>query len=246
MLPNFLHVGAGKCASSWLWRVLQEHPGIYVPERPDNVNFFTVHYHRGLDWYEQTYFAAYDGENAVGEFSNSYMCYHPALERIARHLPGARLTMTLRNPVVRAFLSWAHVHLKKKNGLDPDRGIGVPFEKCLHHHGHAWFRHWIEPGFYARHIEHILSLFPREHILIMLHEDLCDDPNAFMRRYYEFLEVDPHFQSTLIGREINPGAPGADPAARLAPEFREELWQVYREDIQRLQEILRRDLSHWK
>ena len=48
MRPNWLHIGAAKCASSWLWRVCIEHPDIYVPtehrpDQPDNVNFFTVH-----------------------------------------------------------------------------------------------------------------------------------------------------------------------------------------------------------
>ena len=50
MLPDFLHVGSGKCASSWLWEVCKEHPEIFVPlQRYDNVNFFTVRYHKGLD-----------------------------------------------------------------------------------------------------------------------------------------------------------------------------------------------------
>lgn len=37
MLPNWLHIGAAKCASSWLWRVCIEHPEICVPteHRPD-------------------------------------------------------------------------------------------------------------------------------------------------------------------------------------------------------------------
>lgn len=42
MLPNFIHVGAAKCASSWLWRVYQEHPDVYVPLHLDNVNFFVA------------------------------------------------------------------------------------------------------------------------------------------------------------------------------------------------------------
>ena len=133
-LPNFLHIGAAKAASTWLWCVCQEHPDIYVPQTVDNANFFTVHYHRGLPWYTATYFAGYDGERAIGEFSNSYMVYPPAMERLAHELPDVRLTAILRNPVERAFMSWAHQHLKQKpTGLDMRRGIGTPFDKVLHH-----------------------------------------------------------------------------------------------------------------
>lgn len=242
MLPNFLHIGAAKAASSWLWRVCREHPQIYVPDAPDNVNFFTVHYQRGLPWYEQTYFGAYAGQSAVGEFSNSYMVFAPAMERIARDLPGVRLTVTLRNPVERAFLSWAHIHLKQKpSGLDIRKGIGIPFDRVLHHHGHSWFRLWIEPGFYARHLERLFTLVPRERVLVTLYDDMAADDAGYLRRYFTFLGVDPDFRSTLIGRHVNPDVPDAEPARWVSAETRTELADVYREDVERLQELLGRE-----
>ena len=66
MLPNFIHVGAAKCASSWLWRVYQEHPDVYVPLHLDNVNFFVADYHKGLDWYQETYFDDWCGGEGSG------------------------------------------------------------------------------------------------------------------------------------------------------------------------------------
>ena len=247
MLPNFLHIGAAKCASSWLWRCLKEHPQIYVPDAPDNVNFFTVHYHRGIDWYEQTYFSDYAGEPAVGEFSNSYMCYPPALERIARHLPNVRLTLTLRNPIERYFLSWAHVHLKKgKYGFDPGKGIGVPIEKVLHHHGHAYFRQWIDPGLYARHLDTISRLFSLDDVLVSLYDDVARNNAEYLKRYFEFLGVDPDVRISLVDRQVNPDADVANPDDWMSAEFRAELREVYAPDIARLEEMLDRDLSHWR
>ncbi len=49
MLPNFVHIGAPKAASTWLWKVCAEHPDIYVPEAKP-VNFFVAEYHKGIDW----------------------------------------------------------------------------------------------------------------------------------------------------------------------------------------------------
>ena len=38
--PDFLHIGASKCKSTWLYRVCLDHPEIYVPgDGYDNVNF---------------------------------------------------------------------------------------------------------------------------------------------------------------------------------------------------------------
>ena len=246
MLPNFLHIGAAKCASSWLWRVCVEHPDIYVPDPPDNVNFFTVHHHRGLAWYEKTYFNACAGQRAVGEFSNSYMVFEPALDRIARHLPDVRLTVTLRHPVDRAYLQWAHIHLKNKPfGLDPSKGIELPLEKVVHHHGHSWFRLWIEPSLYAHLLERVYRRFSRDRVLVTFHEDLCEDPRGFLRSYFRFLGVDEGFESTLIGREVNPDAAQADPVRAMDPALRAELIEVCRDDVLKLSDMTGRDLSHW-
>ena len=246
MLPNFLHVGAAKCASSWLWRVCLEHPQIHVPQTPDNVNFFTVHYQRGLAWYDRTYFADCAGQPAVGEFSNSYYCHEPALARIARDLPDVKLTITIRQPVDRAFLSWAHIHLKKKPyGLNPAKGIAIPLEKALHHHGHAWFRLWLDPGYYAFHLQCVYRYFPQQRVRVMLYDDLRDDPAAFLAGFFEFLGVDAAFRPGILHQPVNPDAPGADPVAGLDPNVRAEMVDVFRDDIEQLQDMLGRDLSHW-
>ncbi len=245
-MPNFLHCGINKAASSWQWKALLEHPEIYVPF-PDNVNFFTVHYQRGLGWYEKTYFADWDGEHAVGEFSNSYMSWPLAMERIARDLPAVRIVVTLRNPVERAFLSWAHGHLKNKpSGLDMRRGIGHPFEKVLHHHGHGLFRLWIGPGYYARHLEYIYRLIPREQVLVTLYDDLAADNAGHLRRYCEFLGVDADFEFSAAGQDVNPDAEDARMDDWVSAEVRGELGEVYRQDRQKLEEMLGRDLSHWR
>ena len=245
--PNFLHIGSGKAASTWLWRVCKEHPDIHVPETPDNVNFFTVHYQRGLEWYVKTYFSAYDGEKAIGEFSNSYIVYPPAMERIARDLPDVRLTMTLRNPIEVAFLGWAHLHLKKKpTGLDMERGIGIPFEKMLHHHGHGWFRLLLDPGFHARHLKRIFSLIPRERAFIGIYDDLAADNADYVRRYFEFLGVDPGFRPVLLGTQVNPDSDSAAWDRWVKPDVRAELGLMFKEEMEELGEMLGRDLSHWR
>jgi len=243
-LPNFLHIGAGKCASGWLWKVCKEHPQIYSPETPDNVNFFTNGYHRGLPWYSQTYFSDISDAVAVGEFSNSYSAYEPALLRIARDLPEVRLTFTIRNPVERAYLHWAHMHLKTKYKLNPAEGIGIPLEKVLHHHGHNWWRSFIEPGLYGFLIERLYRIFPKERVLIMVHDDLVSDPQGFLQRFFDFLGVDDSFQSSLVGVDVNSDRRTA--AEGMNPEFRVQLREALDEDLRRASELVGRDLTHWK
>jgi len=242
--PSFLHIGASKSASSWLWRVLQGHPEIYVPTRDgqDNPNFYTVHYQRGYEWYAAEYFSDYSSEPVVGEFSNSYMLHEPAMQRIARDLPDVKLVMTLRHPVERAYLQWAHITYKKR----PGRNVEMPMEFSLQPHGHAWFRLWIEPGMYSFHLKRLSQYFPRERMNITLYDDLASKQAEYLRDYYAFLGVDADYVSPLIGKQVNPDHVKTDIKRDLDPAFVSELQQVYDPYISELEDLIDRDLSAWR
>ena len=250
MLPNFVHIGCAKCASTWLWYVYQEHPEVYVPASRDNVNFFVADYHRGLDWYEQTYFADWNGEKAVGETTNSYMVFEPAIGRIARDLPGLKLTATVRNPIDRAFLSWVHMN---KRRWRPDQRM--EFERVLDPHGHGLFRLWVMPSLYSLHFKRVFQHVPPERVRIAFYEDLVDDPARFLREFFEYLEVDPDFQPSILHERVNPVSHYPTPetpqpedrilAEGISEEVRQALRKLFQEDIEALQEITGRDLSHW-
>ena len=255
MLPNFLHLGVAKAASTWLWTIYQEHPDVYVPTgqmqdfsgkmtKPDNVNFFVADFDRGLDWYERTYFSGWNGEKAVGEMSNSYMLDELALGRIAEALPGVRVTMTLRNPIERALMQFA---TRKRN-------LGMPggFRQILDIHAWQMFRMFMEPGYYHLHLSRVLRLFPRERVLPLIYDDLESDPRAFLRQVFSFLEVDVRLDlpgtDTIVGfpRPDELDTPDGVLAQGIDPEMRERMRKIFADQISRLEELLDRDLSAWK
>jgi len=172
------------------------------------------------------------------------------LQRIARDLPGVKLTMMFRDPAERVYLHWAHMVVKKrpdgknKYGFDPDKGIGPSLERVFHHHGHGWFRMFVEPGFYDLHLERIHRYFPKENVMVMLHDDLVADPQATVRRFFSFLGVDPNHQSSLIGRTTNPDVEGSP--HRPGEAFFAELRAAYADSIDRFADMIGRDLTHWK
>ena len=246
-LPNFLHIGINKAASSWLWRCCMEHPDVYVPKLPDNVNFFTVAYHRGLAWYSNQYFADYDGQKACGEFSNSYLNFDIAMQRIVSDLPDCRFTVTLRHPVERAFLSWAHQHLKNKpSGLDGRKGIGYPLDRVVHHHGHGMFRLYMQPGFYAHHLKAWQKLVPADRLHITLYDDLKADNAAYLQSYFAFLGVDPDFTPQQTRDDVNPDTDDSNIHKWVPEPIIEEMLLVYQDDISELEQMLGRDLSAWR
>jgi hypothetical protein len=261
MTPDFLHIGAAKSASTWLYQACLEHPEIYVPPNNDNVNFFLVHYHRGLDWYRTEYFTDRESEKVSGEFSNSYMLSDVALRRIERDLPDVRLSCLLRNPIERAYLHWAHAYYKSGRpqahpetdsgsplAIVPDQPTGklfqIPMEVVQHPNGWQWCRAWLEPGLYASHLRQIRERLPGERLYVMLYDDLRADPEDLLARYYAFLGVDSSFRPTCLHQDINPDTPETDPGK--TPEaMRDYLREFFREDIGELEEMIGRDLSAW-
>src|SRR5262245_56221545 len=102
--PNFLVIGAMKCATTSICDILSQHHQIFVtdPKEPD---FFSDEkaYARGWSWYEAL-FRGSENRVAIGEGSTNYTKskLHPqAAERIAHHLPDARLMYIARHPLKR-------------------------------------------------------------------------------------------------------------------------------------------------
>lgn len=205
-------------------------------------------YHKGLAWYEETYFSQWSGEKAVGETSNSYMGFEPALERIARNLPDVKLTMTLRNPMKRSFIHWVHHHQQRR--FTPEQRM--QFKLVMDPHGWLFFRMWIDPSLYSLHLKRVYGYFPKDHVRVMFYDDLIEDPVQFIRGFFEFLEVDPDFRPSVLNTAIgypNPERPDTedgDLQKGFSDEVREELRQIFREDIEELEEMTGRDLRDWK
>ena len=85
----------------------------------------------------------------------------------------------------------------------------------------------------------------------MLYDDLTEDPAEFLRRFFEFLEVDPDFKPSILHTVVGfpgPDRPDTDGLIEkgMPEEVREELRQIFREDIKAVEEITERDLSHWR
>ena len=50
--PDFLIIGAQKCGTTWLWHILDQHPGTDLKNKKE-IQYFSSskNYHKGLKWY---------------------------------------------------------------------------------------------------------------------------------------------------------------------------------------------------
>lgn len=198
--PTYVGIGAQKCASTWLHRVLAEHPEVAVPEIKE-VDFFSYHYDHGYQWYQRC-FDNGKPARARGEISPSYFSEPSVPERVARSLPDARILLSLRDPVERALSNHRH-EVRVGHLAGPD----LSFEAGLRNNPM-----YVEHGRYATHLRNWLRHYSRTQILVVLMEDIAADPQAVCREVYRFVGVDDGFVPKGLTSRYN-----ASFAARWSP-----------------------------
>ena len=192
-LPTFLIIGAMKGGTTSLYHYLRAHPQIYMPsfKAPE---FFAEgsHWHRGIDWYRRQFVGAGPDAVAIGEASNVYTKYprYPGVpERIAQHIPDARLIYVVRNPIDRIR---SHYQTRVAEGTEK-----LPFEVAVFENPI-----YVDYSRYSVQIEQYLAWFRREQLLLLTSEDLRSVREPTVRRVYEFLGVDADFVSAELDRDF--------------------------------------------
>ncbi len=191
MKPNFIGIGAQKCASSWLYDILADHPEAAVSATKE-LDFFSYHYERSYAWYERQ-FPDKPGARAIGEISPSYFNEASVPERARLFAPEARILLSLRDPVERALSQ--HRHLVRIGYVE---GPDYSFETAL-----ANNPSYVEQGRYATHLGRWLACFPRERIHVVLMDDIKKDAEAAACGVYAFLGIDPNHRSAALHERSN-------------------------------------------
>jgi hypothetical protein len=106
---HLLVVGAQRCGTTYLHRLLDAHPEITMarPARPEPKVFCSDEVtRRGVEWYRRTYFPHASSEAVLGEKSTSYLEDAQAAARASEVLGEAHILVLLRHPVQRAVSNW--------------------------------------------------------------------------------------------------------------------------------------------
>lgn len=189
--PNFLYIGAPKAGSSWMFEALREHPEVFVPIAKD-VQFFDLNYEKGLEWYLR-FFAPGAGKKAVGELSHDYYLYPEAAERIRQDLPDVRLFCCLREPIGETMAVFLQQRKEFVSSMQS-------FEEF------AFREETLKRSDYYYNLLPFYECFPRDKILVLFFDELRRDSAAFIRRVYEFLQVDAGYEPQSLDRRVLPAS----------------------------------------
>jgi hypothetical protein len=192
---DLFHIGPQKAATTWVYRCLQAHPEVACPARHE-IHYFDVFYARGRGWYESFFTGATEGQKLFDP-TTTYIRSPWAAERIAEENSAAQIVLCLRNPIERAHSHWWHERKKEAIRYDFAEVLG----------NYDLFASWVEPGFYARHLERFFECFPRDQILCQRFEDLERDPQAFLRELLTFAGVDASLRPPVLYEKVNVAGP---------------------------------------
>ncbi|MFN3167565.1 MAG: sulfotransferase family protein [Phycisphaeraceae bacterium] len=271
--PAFIILGAAKSATTWWQHTLAAHPQLFIPLI--ELHHFSFGYDPASPLPAQylTHFAEAKPGQRVGENSNSYLPHPRCAQRIHDTLPDAKLIVSLRNPIARAYSDW---EMRIRQGLrihdataylDPDH---VPdFE-------------FLRKGLYAHQLGPYLERFGRERVLVLIADDLKNDAEGEFHKACRFLGVDDTVPladlEAINTRDQTAVFPGlrrsvsrtrwgapvvsllrrspirslarmlfarAQHAPPMPDETRHKLKSYYRGDVEALSAMLGRDLTHW-
>jgi len=195
-LPNFVVIGAQRSGTSYLALNLRNHPDVFMSKRKE-LDFFTDNYELGIDWYRRQ-FAGAEGKRAVGEATPQYMHFEPAIPRMAEVIPDARLIATLRNPVDRAYSHWLKERSWNRETLEFADAIAAEAAR-LRSGDLADSRYgYLHKGRYLSHLRRVREYFSPSSLLVVIFEEMKQDPVETHKRIFDFLGVDDSFVSPEI------------------------------------------------
>ncbi|MCE7914338.1 MAG: sulfotransferase [Nitrosomonas sp. PRO4] len=191
MRINFIGIGAQKCASTWVHRVLSDHPDVAVlPEK--EIDFFSYYYNFGYEWYER-HIGEINAIKMVGEVSPSYFADVETPERVYLYNPNMKIILSLRDPVERAYSN--HLHEVR---LGHVTGKNLEFENGLTNNPMYFLQ-----SCYAQQLARWLSVFPRNQIMVIFQEDIHSDPFVQAQNLYRFLGIEEDHRSWFLERKVN-------------------------------------------
>jgi hypothetical protein len=200
--PQFLVIGAQKCATTWLYKCLKEHPELYLPPYKRDVDHLASHTYQeiGVEHYFRNFGDA-TSEQKIVDVSVEYMFDKSCAELVHRHIPSPKLIVSLRNPIERAISAY---YWSVRKGFIPD----LPLEEGMQHvikgdgrddaNAKQIYKDILERGFYDLQINRYLKYFDISDFIFVLYDEIHRNPWGVIKSVYEFMEVSPSYRPASI------------------------------------------------
>jgi hypothetical protein len=178
--PDFIIIGAMKCATSAVHDQLKAHDSFFMTT-PKEPNFFSDNavYAQGLGWYQSLFAQARPGQ-LRGESSTHYtkLPTHPhTISRLLSFCPDIKCIYVMRHPVDRLVSHYIHEWTQRVISCDIDTAVDR-------------FPELSDYGRYAMQLEPYRAAFGAGSVLPVFSERFRDNPVRELQKIFDFLGVD--------------------------------------------------------
>ncbi len=252
--PDFLIGGSTRSGSRALMQILSNHPQIFLPERKEHQFFHQDSLHKpALESCKQHF------EDAVNHEQRTKLPKDRTLhceqehnpERAHTGCPNAKIIFTLRNPVERAYIQFQYALAERKETVKT-------FERAMEaelaglRSPDTTGRCWIYKNQYQTHLDHWLSFYPKDKILLFIYEEWIDPSHSSLRSLEQFLGLENSSLSlehatNHIPQEGHLYLPGKKPRKypTLSDATREQLEDTFSVDKTYISNLIGRDIPAW-
>jgi len=262
--PDFLILGPQRTASTWLSQNLRSHPEILF-STPKELHFFNRllpdhPYHRSseLTWYLNFFeessmeyikknwrmlknYREFYRPQCRGEGTASYAALSKdIIKEIVTLNPDIKAILMVRNPVMRG---WSHA---KKDLLNKSLKDGSPrrISEVSDQEFKDFFssKYQVACGHYTLIIENWLSFLKKDHLLVILFDDVVEKPREILIQTFEFLGVtckQKYLDSSKVGMQIS--ATDLPSQKRELPlKYKQFLEELFKEELVKLEKLFGR------
>jgi Sulfotransferase domain len=240
---SFIVAGAQKSGTTALHYFLSRHPEIVLPGKQELHFFDNEELFAGDAKYDVLHDSFHPDRrwSIAGECTPIYIYWKPAMERIWKYNPKIKLLIILRNPVDRAFAHWNMQRFKGRELLDFLDAVREENNRARDAAPLQSRRYsYVDRGFYGVQLERAFNFFPPEQVNIIKFEQFRDNKTETLDAVFRFLGVKPVVSSRDKDRNVVPYE------REITTEERRHLYEIFAEDIAKLEKLLGWDCSDWK
>lgn len=241
MKIDFIIAGAQKSGTTALHKFLKNHEGIFVPDQKE-LHYFDDSFKYFLDVKYRSYHRNFENASPTdikGEITPSYMTDIRYAKRIRKYNPDIKLIFVLRNPVFRAYSHYQMMVSRGMESWDFKKAISVLRRYPLKKTRYKSKFHYLQRGFYGQMIEVYLSLFPRDSILVLTHDEMEKDLLSFMNKLVSFIGAS---EFSKIENEVV----FSNSYESMPNHLKDFTFELYKDDIKKLEYLTNIDCENWK
>ena len=220
-LPDFVIVGAQRSGTTSLYNYLIDHP-LILPADNKEIHYFDIHYPKGIKWYRSNFPSLlyrnflkilFRHRNLTMEASPYYIFHPVAIRRMYQLIPHAKIILILRNPIDRAYSHYqrerrrGYEHLSFEEALDrEEERLEGEEDKIREIWGYESYNHkrfaYVSRGVYIKQVKRLLKYYPRDQVLILIHENFYNDPQKNILKVCDFLNL-PYYKLKFTKKYLN-------------------------------------------